>query len=190
MKYFTNKEAWIWALASLLVISLAILGTMLYQRHLPEKIQEESKSKEFRDAERKKGFTQWREEMGFTDEQDEKLKDLMQIYREATKVIFDDLLKTQNETFEELAKDNPDADKLEALANQTGELHARLRKQTIRHMTQLKAVTTPQQYEKMASMMQQWIFPGQMNRHRSWRPQNTPDSIHDGDCSDHRKKQD
>lgn len=183
MKYFSHKEAWIWALASLLVITLAILGTMLWQRHMPEKGHEETRSKEYRDADRKKSFTQWQEKMGFTPEQNEQLKELLRVYRSATGEIIGALRVTQEETFDELAKDNPDAAKLESLANRTGELHARLRKETIRHMTELKALTTPEQYEKMAAMMQQWIFPGNMDRRKSWRQRTSKDSINHPDCN-------
>jgi Spy/CpxP family protein refolding chaperone len=166
MNIFTNKEAWIWALASLLIITMAILGTMLWQRYDGnENMNQATELKEPTDENQaRKGYGRWREKMGFTPEQDIKLKELRDNYRQATRAVFQKLQVNQDLIFKELESDNPDVNKLEVLANETGKLHADLRKETISHMLAIKAVTTHEQYEKMAEMMQQWIYPGHMGR--------------------------
>jgi Spy/CpxP family protein refolding chaperone len=182
MNIFTTKEAWIWALASLLVITMAILGTMLWQRYsdadykspAPD-LQELSEKKGS-----KKGYGKWREKMGFTPEQDIQLKDLRDEFREVSSGIFKTLSENQHQIFEELDQENPDQEKLDRLAVETGQLHAQLRKETIQHMLAIKAVTTPEQYQKMAEMIQQWMFPPRFghqqqrqHRHRKMAPHDT-----------------
>lgn len=181
MKIFTNKEAWIWALASLLIITMAILGTMLWQRYDgSENFSQSTKSGELRQEKHiRKGYGKWREKMGFTHEQDIKLKELRDEYRDATRVIFENLQANQEMIFKELENNAPDAGKLEELADRTGKLHADLRKETIRHMLAIKAVTTSVQYEKMAEMIQQWIFPPGFGHQQQWQQRHKKTPPHD-----------
>jgi len=182
MRIFTNKEAWIWALASLLVITMAILGTMLWQRYSDAGYKSPAPdSKEISmNKGSEQGYGKWREKMGFTPEQNMQLKELRNEFREASSGIFKNLSENQQQIFEELDQENPDQEKLDRLAIETGQLHAQLRKETIQHMLAIKAVTTPGQYEKMAEMIQQWIFPPRFghqqqgqHRHRRMAPHDT-----------------
>lgn len=181
MRIFTNKEAWIWALASLLVITMAILGTMLWQRYSDAGYKSPAPdSKEFSmNKGSKKGYGKWREKMGFTPEQDIKLKEMRDEYRDATSAIFDKLRENQEMIFKELEIESPDIDKLEELADRTGNLHADLRKETILHMLAIKAITTPAQYEKMAEMIQQWIFPPRFGHQQQWQHRQRKMAPHD-----------
>jgi Spy/CpxP family protein refolding chaperone len=181
MKIFTNKETWIWSLASLLIITMAILGTMLWQRYDgSEKLNQSTDTNEIKEEKHiRKGYGKWREKMGFTPGQDIKLKELRDEYREATGAIFEKLQANQEMIFKELETDAPDNAKLEELADRTGNLHADLRKETIRHMLAIKAVTTPAQYEKMAEMIQQWIFPPGFGHQQQWQQRHRKTPPHD-----------
>ncbi|MBE0662900.1 MAG: periplasmic heavy metal sensor [Bacteroidales bacterium] len=181
MKIFTNKEVWIWALASLLVITIAILGTMLWQRYSDDNHKNPSPDLiEFSEKkESEKGYGTWREKMGCTPEQNIQLKELRDEFREASSGILNKLSENQQQIFEELDHENPDHEKLDRLATETGQLHADLRKETIRHMLAIKAVTAPEQYDKMAEMIQQWIFPPRFGHQQKWQHRHRKMAPHD-----------
>ena len=177
MKLFTLKETRIWGLASIIVILLAIIGTMLWQKYSDENViaKLHGSKKITREITSPGGFGKWRGKMGFTPEQETALKELRDDFRDVSENIFKSLRANQEQIFEEMEKDDPDIKKLNHLADETGQLYARMRKETIQHMLAIKAVTTPEQYEKMAEMMQQWMFPRQIEhgRHRQYRQQRT-----------------
>lgn len=170
-KLFSNKDVWIWGLASVLVITMAILGTMLwrqyYQHHETEsRVADQEKSNEKKPS--KYSYSKWREKMGFTEGQEEKLKELWTDYRQETKSIFEDLRENQEHIFIALNEDIPNDDTLTMLAEETGRLHAALRKETIKHLIAIKAITNQEQYEKMAEMMKMWMFPGNFGQSDRW----------------------
>jgi Spy/CpxP family protein refolding chaperone len=185
MKLFTIKEAWIWAMVSIIVILLAIIGTMMWQRYYDDLSTEPTSDKNelTKENQHQRGFGRWREQMGFTPEQDEQLKELREEFREVSGVFFKNLRANQQQIFGEMEKDTPDKELLNRLAEETGQLHAAMRKATISHMLAIKEITTPEQYKKMAEMMQQWMMPGaaeprRQRQHRHQQPESKDDCNH------------
>lgn len=161
MKYFTNKEVWIWILAALLVINIAVTVTILWRQYrLPEPVERFPHPKEMSDKRPPKGFGKWHEKMGFTPEQDEKLKAERDRFLKISGEIFNKLRENQDSLFAEMKRETADTLVLFRLADETGQLHARLRKESVKHILITKSLTTPEQFEKMTEMMKQWMQPG------------------------------
>jgi len=161
MKLLTNKEIWIWILASLLVINLAATVTILWKQN---KYEHKSYKKHDRDKTKdkifKKGFTKWHESMGFTEEQTKNLKELRNEFKTNSEEIFSQLNENQRMIFLELDSDEPDLTRLDSLMEITGNIHTNLRRQSVDHMLKIKAIVNPEQYDQMLKMMKDWMFKG------------------------------
>jgi len=132
MKLLTNKEIWIWILASLLVINLAATVTILWKQN---KYEHKSYKKHDRDKTKdkifKKGFTKWHESMGFTEEQTKNLKELRNEFKTNSEEIFSQLNENQRMIFLELDSDEPNLTRLDSLMEITGNIHTNLRRQSV-----------------------------------------------------------
>lgn len=170
MKIFTNKEIWIWILASLLVINIAITGTMVFQKSGPNRIPPSPRGMNDTPKEKlpHKGFSKWREKMGFTEVQDKQLKVLRDEFKAASASIFEKLHENQQQIFNELNKEVPDLARLDSLTKETGQLHSEMRKASVEYMLNIRDVTNPEQYHKMLEMMKEWMFRDPANQHQKW----------------------
>lgn len=173
MKIFTNKEIWIWILASLLVINVAITTTILWKQSQDEKNLLPPKRVPGMNIGDKpeKGFTKWHESMGFTEEQSKKLKELRNEFKSNSEAIFKKLNENQHQIFLELDSDEPNLTRLDSLIEQTGKIHTEMRRQSVEHMLSIKAITNPEQYDQMLGMMKDWMFRGPGMHQRQFRHQ-------------------
>lgn len=177
MKLFTNKEIWIWILASLLVINLAITATILWRQNAYDLKPPPPPGMRMKPADDKphEGFGKWHEKMGFTEEQSRKLKALRDEFRTNSDAILNLLNENQHKIYLELDSDEPKLFKLDSLITETGNIHSRMRKESVEHMLKIREITTPEQYDQMLDMMKDWMFRGpgmhpQQRKHRNGKP--------------------
>ncbi len=164
MKLFTNIQVWIWVLTTLLVINMAITGSILWHQHrrpdFPSALHDQQRMTERKNH--PMGSKQWKERMKFTPEQWQKLEAGRNDFFRISEPIVKMLDENQQALFIELNKESPDMLWLDSLAEESGFLHTQLRKESVRHLISVKEITTPEQYEKMSEMMKHWMFPGHL----------------------------
>lgn len=161
MKYFTNREVWIWVLAALLVINLATTGTILWRQYRMSAPPEHIPFPHNRPDDRPpRGAGMRHEHMDFTPEQDEKLKVERDRFFNKSRVIIQRLRENQDSIFAEMNHEIVDTLLLFRLADETGLLQAQLRKEAIIHILETKELTSPEQFEKLSEMMKRWMQPG------------------------------
>ncbi|NLN96385.1 MAG: periplasmic heavy metal sensor [Bacteroidales bacterium] len=161
MKLFSNIQIWIWVLATLLVVNMAVTGSILWHQHKKPDFPSSPRTQRMM-PERKyipMGSQKWKEEMDFTTEQWKKLEAGLSDFFKISQSILQKLNENQNALFEEINNQTPDLQLLDSLADELGYLHAQLRKESARHLLSVKAITTPEQYEKMSKIIGHWMSP-------------------------------
>lgn len=100
---------------------------------------------------RKKDFMKKKmAEMGITEEQGAKLKELHQEMRSFRKEHMAKVKEVREKTKQELLKDNPSRSALSTYSEEMGNLHKKMNDNRIDHLLKMKAVLTPEQFEKIA----------------------------------------
>jgi hypothetical protein len=187
MKIFTNKEIWIWILASLLVINIAITATMFLQKRGFDQIP--PTARDMHDTLKGKtshsGFSKWREKMGFSEDQERELKKLRNEFKSESASIFEKLHENQQYIFTELNDEFPDPTRLDSLIKETGQLHSEMRKASVEYMLSLRDVTNEEQYLKMLEMMKEWMFRDPTAKHQHWQHKGGK-SYNDDSCRENR----
>ena len=197
MNKLTKKQLLISGLILLFVINIAALGTIIYQNQkyketakeeeYPEKAWNESRKgereKDFRhkghkddDHNKRRGnrFDYFiKDELNFDENQFSKFLDLRKKNKEKQHNIVRKLSQKRKEMMTELSTENPDTIKLQQIARQIGNLHEELKKGTIEHFIQVKAICKPSQKEKFKELIRK------MEKHKAQ---------HHGPDRDHRSK--
>ena len=178
MNKLTKKQLLIGGLILLFVINIAALGTIIYQNQKYKvPVEEEENSKRSWDDSRKgnrekdyrhkghkdDGYEKRRgnrfdhfikDELNFDEDQYSKFLDLREKNKEKQHNIVRKLSQKRKEMMSELSAENPDTTKLKQIAKQIGELHEELKKGTINHFIQVKAICNPSQKEKFNELIQ------------------------------------
>jgi Spy/CpxP family protein refolding chaperone len=156
MKTITSKIFWIWLLAILLAINLALSATLIWQIRHPEKDRSADTAKKSEQCDSKESRGSWYKKMGLTPEQEEQMKALRDEFKSTSTEMFKALNANQQAIFDELNSETPNLLNLEKLTDETGRLHAMMRKASVEHGLAIKEITSPEQYTKMLEMMQEW----------------------------------
>ncbi len=156
MEIFTKKTTLLWVLITLTTLNLVLMTMFwIYKPERPFSYREKSPN-EFRpaDSARKNKEWQWQKEIGLDSAQHKKLQLLRKDYKKIAGELMTQMGQKQREIFEELQKETPDTVRLNAMAEETGRLHAGMRRESIKHILEIKSITTPDQQKRIMKFMQ------------------------------------
>lgn len=137
----------IWAVVLLVVLNLTTIGTILYHNYR-ESIDNKDIVLDVQGNNMLNGRF-FRQTMGFNDTQMEVFRKTNREFRPKANEIILQIDSLKNEMFIELKKTKSDTIKLNVLSNETGVLHAKLKRETNRFYLKIKTVCTPQQLEQL-----------------------------------------
>jgi P pilus assembly/Cpx signaling pathway, periplasmic inhibitor/zinc-resistance associated protein len=155
MNYFLKLRYAIWIIIVLSVIILATVGSMLY--FTLNNSQHQVKNDDVRRRPQMEQF--FRKELGLTPDQDKKASEFRKEFFKSAHAIFDSIEKKRIAMIEELSKPNPDTVVLYKLADEMGDLHARLKRGTIQNLMRLRSICTPEQVQKLNKLNKDIIRP-------------------------------
>lgn len=161
MNYFLKYRFAIWAIIILSVIILSSVGTLLFLKlsHSSDR----PKDPEIRRHTQIGQF--FRNELKLSTEQENSFKGYRKLFFQNTKAIFDSIEKRRVSMIEELNKPKPDSLVLFQLSNEIGELHGKLKKESIKNLLRLRSICTPEQVQKLNTINNELIMPeGPMHR--------------------------
>lgn len=181
MNKLTRKQLLIGGLILLFAINLAALGTIIYQnyqsnqnppgvsrfqpgdrpfpsgkgtpgRRIPDRKMGTMDPKERQGTDRRFDYFV-REKLDLDEQQFRQYHDLMENTREEQRNIAMKLADKRNQMMQELAKDEPDQQRMNDLANDIGDLHTQLKQNTIDHFKELRTICRPDQLEALRQLM-------------------------------------
>ena len=139
-----KKNLLVLFLILLTIVNVAALATIAYHRFHAKR--------PFRPAGRPDGHMQFlKQELGLSEEQASDFESHMQRFRMETEPIHDSIRIMRTELMSELTKQEPDAGRLDQLAEEIGALEVDLKKKSITHMLEGKKLLTPEQQKKFFS---------------------------------------
>ena len=176
MNNITKKQLLIGALILLFVINIAALGTIIYQNYqdnqqssppyppeqrewLKERLQKNRRPDKPERIDRQareniRGFEYIvKRRLQLDEDQFEQFRSISFNTRKKQRDIARLLNQKRDSLMQELTKEQPDSIKMHQMASEIGELHTKLKTQTIDHFTQLKALCRPEQIERLNRMI-------------------------------------
>lgn len=146
-----KRKHFIWIIAVLTVINLSATGTVLYNI----KFQKEDLERKVYEQELEPGPPDvkpgrlLREKLNLSPEQHQQFRKLRRSFHtQANKLSYEMQIK-RNEMITELAKEDPDVQKLKQIARDIGDMHTELKELTMDYYLGMKEVCTPEQEEKL-----------------------------------------
>lgn len=138
----------IWIIVVLLATNLSMGISFLYHKQQDKKLAEQTEENaiEIPAQQRTKFF---REELNLTPEQVNKFRELNREFNRTGWKITHQLETLRIEMVAELGKETPDETKLENISKEIGELHTKLKKETIGYYLKMKAECSEEQKEKL-----------------------------------------
>lgn len=196
MNKFTKKQLLVGALILLFVINIAALVTIIYQNYQYKKDtpvspfeQRELAGRRSYDNERidkKNRFPGRKHEQGsgsdrfmkkrlqLDEKQFNQFQQLNDEIRSSQQRIVRELSQKRDTLMNELTKTNPDTSKMNQLAEEIGELHTRLKRNTIEHFQKMKALCRPEQRERLNTMIMEMTRRGMHEPGRGMGPAGGP----------------
>jgi len=205
MNKLSKKQLLIGGLILLFVINIAALGTIIYQnqkykatteekeytkrpwhddekRNRDKKYSHKGRRDESREKRRGNRFDHFiKDELNFDEDQFSKFLDLREKNKEKQHSIVSKLSQKREEMMKELSAETPDTTKLNQIAKQIGNLHEELKKGTIEHFIQVKAICNPSQEKKFNELIQKM----EKHKERHYRPDRShgPKSKYNPECN-------
>jgi Spy/CpxP family protein refolding chaperone len=96
-----------------------------------------------------------KQELGLTDEQAEEIDAHFERFKTEMDPILDSLQSKRRELMDEISVVEPSRERLDHLADEMGDLQARLQKMTIEHLLKGKSLLTPEQQKKFFSLFKE-----------------------------------
>ena len=144
-----NNKTLIGIVVLLLILNLTTVGTILYNKY---KKGAEDKSIVLNEAGNNMLNCHFiKESVGFDQKQMQAFRTANLEFRPKANRIIAQIDTLKNSMFSELKKTKSDTLKLNALANQTGALHAELKRETNRFYLKIKTMCSPEQLKKLQS---------------------------------------
>jgi Spy/CpxP family protein refolding chaperone len=157
MNYFNKKNVVILIIAVLLIINIATISTIVYLTyHKPtmppyaEKFHTESFRKNWG-------------KLGLNKKQKEAFGNFKRKYRVQTREIFKELHKKRVLMMDEFSNKESDSIVLYKLAEESGNLHEKLKIITLNHLLDLKNVCTPEQFKYLEGLFRMKIMEDEPN---------------------------
>jgi len=136
-----------WTVVILVILNVSTVATILYHNY-QEKIEKQNIVLDTQGQNPLNG-RYFRQTLGFTDAQMEVFRTVNHEFRPNANSIIIKIDSLKKEMFTEIKKPVSDTLRLNALALETGTLHAELKRETNRFYLKIKAVCTPEQLEKL-----------------------------------------
>jgi len=165
MNYFLKYRFAIWGIIILSVIVLSSLGTFIILKQMhkdPDEMRHAQIGHFFKD------------ELKLSPEQEKNFRASRHEFFAQTKAIFDSLESKRLLIVKEMCKQQPDTTVLYQLSDQIGVLHARLKRESIKNLLNLRKICTPEQIQKLNRINGELIGPEgpmhRMMRHKGKKP--------------------
>lgn len=124
-----------------------------------------------------RGFFRLADELGLDQKQKDGFRELESTYRVSLSNIYHEIDVVNNQIINELGSNHPDTVILFSLSEKIGGLHEQIKRRTISHFMDLRAICSQEQAIKLSGILEQ-IGPGKGNRRgegrgqgRKWRQQ-------------------
>ena len=164
METTTKRNLLIGIIILLLVINISALVSLFY--HSRVNIKKQTDIYKIEQETRMRGMHQFiRDELNLTDEQFSQFQEINSKNMQESHKIAIDLNELRIEMMNELAKKNPNQNKLDFIASEIGNLHYELKKLTIKHFLELKEVCNKEQQDKLLNIFMKVINDDRPNRH-------------------------
>ncbi len=137
----------IWSVVILALLNVSTIATIVYHNY-QERIEKQDIVLDTQGQNPLNG-RYFRQTLGFTDSQMEVFREVNHEFRPNANRIIIKIDSLKREMFTEIKKTSSDTVRLNALALETGNLHAQLKRETNRFYLRIKAVCTPQQIEQL-----------------------------------------
>lgn len=170
MNYFNKKNIAVIAIIILLIVNVTTISTIVYLRY--------KKPVPDRRSATERSYRELRKEMRLNTIQKRMFREQGLRYKEKLSLIHQESNNIRKQILDELSKPEPDTIILFNLAEKSGELHVKLKKNTIKQLMGLKKTWNPEQYEMLDKVFrhainsdeQQGLQKGQRKfRNRSFR---------------------
>jgi len=142
-----KKSILIWLVVILVFLNVSTIATILYHNY-QEKIEKQNIVLDTQGQNPLNG-RYFRQTLEFSDSQMEVFREVNREFRPNANRIILKIDSLKKEMFVEIKKTVSDTIKLNALALETGNLHAELKRETNRFYLKIKTVCTPSQLEKL-----------------------------------------
>ena len=136
-----------WAIAILVILNVSTIATIVYHNY-HEKIENQNIVLDTQGQNPLNG-RYFRQTIGFNDSQMEVFRTVNHKFRPNANSIIIKIDSLKKEMFAEIKKPVSDTVRLNTLAQETGNLHAQLKRETNQFYLKIKAVCTPLQLEKL-----------------------------------------
>ena len=191
MNRLTKKQLLTGALILLFAVNLAALGTIIYQNYqeqqqvtantVGERNLADPSERPARHSRRSmepgaelgtgRGFEHYiQRRLNLDDTQSRQYQALMRETRRNQRAIIHEMDRKRDSLMQEIASENSDSTRMDRLAGEIGNLHARLKHNTIDHFQKLRSICTPEQIPALNEMIR-GMSSRQMPQHRQDRPQ-------------------
>lgn len=143
----TRNRLLIWAVLILLAVNIAIvISALRYSGRI--KAEEMVRSEAMADAR----VMLFREQLNLDERQNREFMQLNRTFNQRAGRIAGRLDVLRRNMIEELAKPDPDMQKVESITSEIGSIHSNLKKETADYYLGLKRVCTPEQQERLKEM--------------------------------------
>ena len=138
----------IWIIAILLATNISMGVSFLYHKQQDKKMMEQTEEATINvPAERRTRF--FRDQLNLRFDQMDKFRQLNRNFNQNAWQINHDLEALRIEMVEEMGKENPNQTELDSISEQIGELHTKLKKETIAYYLAMKNECDEQQRKKL-----------------------------------------
>lgn len=148
----TKKTLLILAITLLIVINISALVTMFYKNRIQPPPPQASNNEFFQDVRVRGMYRFLKDELQLTDEQFSQFKEINRINMINSHKIVSNLNNSRREMMLEIAKENPNKEKLDDIATEIGALHYELKKTTIDHFLALKQICNEDQQQELQKL--------------------------------------
>ena len=154
MNYFNKNKIAIWVIIILAVLNIAVITTIVYHIFSDEKI-----VRVVVDPPKRKNMGHFvRNELNLSNEQQLEFKKFREEYFHETEKIRKKLKDKRIEMLDELAMNKSNEEKLNNIAEEIGDLHTELKKETIIHFLKMKNVCNADQRKKLNLLFRDMMY--------------------------------
>lgn len=156
-----NKQSWmIWAIAALVVLNISTLATILFHQYQSNKTvvsTEQMQNQPGADAEKFSG-RYFRDKLNLDGTQMEKFREINPAFRLQARDVTMELAAKRKQMLVEMASAHADTNKLNALSDSIGILHARLKKLTYKYYLDLKGICNADQQKQLEQLFNEMFI--------------------------------
>jgi len=145
MNFFSRHKVIIWILAGLLIITLSILGSMIYYTWTET---EEEIARQGCSSSCQMLF----DELDLDAAQNEEMEQILDHFRDSSAALITELRHHRLALMEELQKDDPDSLKIRVCSKELGATQARMTNLAASQYLRIRTICTPDQQQKLSNI--------------------------------------